>query len=102
MAEEPDAAIKTGGENMAQATSNKDIARRGQEIYESRIRALVEAEHKGKFLVLDVNSGDYEIDAEDIAAMKRARAKHPEAVFYIARIGFSSAYHLGGRLRAKP
>lgn len=85
---------------MTQTTSDKDIARRGQAIYESRIRALVEAEHKGEFLVLDVDSGDYEIDVEDIAAMKRARAKHPEAVFYIARIGFSTAYNLGGRLRA--
>ena len=85
---------------MTQTTADKDIARRGQAIYESRIRALVEAEHAGKFLVLDVNSGDYEIDVEDIAAMKRARVKHPKAMFYIARIGFPTAYNLGGRLRA--
>lgn len=85
---------------MTQTTSDQDIARRGQALYESRICAVVEAEHKGKFLVLDVDSGDYEIDAEDIMAMKRARAKHPDAVFYIARIGVTAAYNPGGRLRA--
>ena len=42
-----------------------EIVRRGEEIYDRDIRALVEAEHDGKFLVLDIESGDYEIGDDE-------------------------------------
>ncbi len=57
-----------------------------------------DASDQGKFLVLDVDSGDYELDADEIAAVKRARAKHPGAVFYILRVGRSAVYRLGRKV----
>src|SRR5262245_51586445 len=38
------------------------VVNRGEAIYQNQLRSQVEAGNKGKFLVIDVNSGDYEID----------------------------------------
>jgi hypothetical protein len=75
----------------------EEVATRGETIYEQQIRAKVEATHKGQFVVIDIETGDYEIDADDLAATKRALAKRPAAVLYGLRIGYPAAYRLGGR-----
>jgi hypothetical protein len=79
-------------------TSN-EIVQRGQVLYDQQIRRQVEASHKGKFLVLDIETGEYEIDADELAALKRAKAKNPDAALYILRVGYSTAYRVGGQGR---
>lgn len=76
-----------------------EIARRWQALYESRIRPDVERDHFGKFLVLDIDSGEYEIDADHLAASDRAAAKHPDAPLYAIRIGYRAAGRIGARSR---
>jgi hypothetical protein len=76
--------------------ASSEIVRRGQALYDQQIRAKVEASHKGEFLVLDIESGEYEIDASDVAALQRAKAKRPDAALYILRIGYPTAYRVGG------
>ncbi len=73
----------------------EEIVRRGQLLYEQRIRHETEAGSKGKFLVVDIETGQYEIDASDLEAMQRARAANPDAALYVMRIGFPTAYRLG-------
>ena len=75
-----------------------EVARRGEAIYEQHLRANVEAQHRGKFLVLDIETGAYEIDDDDLVATKRALATRPDAVLYGLRIGYPTAYRLGARL----
>jgi hypothetical protein len=41
----------------------EEIAARGEAIYDRDIRHKVEGTHDGKFLVLDIETGEYEIDA---------------------------------------
>jgi hypothetical protein len=48
-------------------------------------------------LVIDIESGAYEIDADDLTATKRLLASCPDAVIYGLRIGFPTAYRIGGR-----
>ena len=73
-----------------------EVAQRGEAIYEHQIRVHLAPEHTGKFVVIDIETGDYELDADDLAATKRALAKRPEAVLYGLRVGFPAAYRLGG------
>ena len=75
-------------------------AERGQALYDEQIRARVEEEHRGKFLILDVNTGDYEIDAEDMIASERLLVRRPEAVLFGVRVGYRAAYRLGGNKQA--
>ena len=76
--------------------SREEVAQRGEAIYEQEIRPHVESESKGKYLVLDIETGEYEIDQDDLAATKRLMAKRPDAVVYGLRIGYPAAYRLGG------
>lgn len=76
-----------------------EIDRRGEELYQERIRALVETpENLGREIVIDVETGDYEIDADGLSASLRLLARHPNAPLYGVRIGYNAVYTLGGVL----
>jgi hypothetical protein len=75
--------------------SSAEIAERGQALYDRDIRDRLDASARGKFLALDIETGEYEIDADERAALKRARAKRPDAALYLLRIGRPTAYRLG-------
>ena len=74
-----------------------DVERRGQALYEEKIRSRVEATERGKFVVIDVGSGDYEIDSDDAAATVRLMARSPGAVTYAVRVGHAAAYRMSPR-----
>ena len=79
------------------------LAQRGQEYYDRVLRAEVEPEHKGEFLVLEVESGEYELDADEAAALNRAMERHPDHVFYVLRVGSRTAHRIGARFaRSQP
>ncbi len=81
--------------------SAAEVVSRGEAIYERRIRKIVEPGNRGKFVVIDVDTGDYEIDADDLQATKRLLAKRAQAAIYGLRIGFPAAYRLGGGAAAE-
>ena len=77
--------------------TTEEVARRGEELYERSVRARVEPENDGRFLALDVESGDYELADEALAATARLRERRPGAVAYLVRVGRPAAFQLGGR-----
>jgi hypothetical protein len=77
--------------------SKDEFAQRGDAIYERDVRPLVEPEHNGKFVVIDIDSGAYEVDAEELAASDRLYARYPNAQPWVRRVGRSYAWRLGGR-----
>ena len=86
---------------MAKTTlDHEELARRGREYYDRALRGDLEPEHNGKFLVLEVESGDYELDESQLAALERAEGKHPDSVFYILRVGHRTAARIGAQSRA--
>lgn len=79
----------------------KELARRGQDYYDRFLRDELEPEHKGKYLVLDLDTGDYEMDRNELEAFDRARTRMPGKVFYFLRVGYPTAYRLGFRSSRK-
>ena len=77
---------------------HRELARRGREYYDRVLRAKLEPEHTGKFLALEVETGDYELGDSQLEALDRAEAKHPDRVFYILRVGYRTAARLGAQL----
>jgi hypothetical protein len=75
--------------------SSEEIASLGQARYDQEIQNQLDASARGKFLVLDIETGEYEIDVDERVALKRARSKHPDAALYLLRIGHPTAYRLG-------
>lgn len=79
--------------------SKEEFARLGDEIYESQIRSQVEEGNHGKIVAIDLETGDFEIDAREIAACDRLEARHPEAQIWIVRIGSRHIRRFGGRTK---
>ncbi len=78
--------------------TKEEIAHRGREIYERDIRSGVEHDHDGRFLVVDITTGHYEIADDELVAFERAEQKNPEGSFFGLRVGRRAAHRLGGRL----
>ena len=72
-----------------------EVAARGEAIFAQQIRSGLTPADKGTFVVIDIETGIYEIDHDDLMATKRALAKRPGAVLYGLRIGYPAAYRLG-------
>lgn len=83
--------------NRAKYTK-EEIARRGREVYERDIRSEVEHDHDGRFLVVDITTGRYEIADDELTAFGKAEEKNPNGPFFLVRVGRSAAHRLGGRL----
>ena len=77
------------------ALTPDQVAESGEKIYQQQLRDKVECEHRGRFLVLDIVSGDYEIDDRDVVASGRLLERRPEGILYGVRIGHPTAYRLG-------
>jgi hypothetical protein len=77
--------------------SKEEIQKRAEEWYENNLRPIVETgDNVGKIIMIDIESGDYEIDPVSLTAAHRMKAKHPDAVLYAMRIGYDAVYSFGG------
>lgn len=76
--------------------SNEEIVRRGEEIYERDLRAMLEPGNVGKVVVIDIETGEYEVDEDEVAAARRALVKNPGATLYGTRIGYPALAKIGG------
>ena len=75
-------------------------ARRGQAAFEQHVRPRLRPEDEGKFVAIDVQTGDYEIDADDYAATGRLLARLPAARVWLMRAGQATAYRMRRRAAA--
>jgi hypothetical protein len=75
--------------------TRSEIAARAKAIYEEKLRNLVEPHHVGKYLVINVETGEYELDADDTAASRRAYEKFPNAALYGMRVGYPAWGRIG-------
>jgi hypothetical protein len=69
----------------------KELVAKGKVVYE-RFRKKLEKKYFGKFVAIEVESGDYFLGDTLAEADTKARAKHPDKVFYAVRIGFPTAF----------
>jgi hypothetical protein len=72
-----------------------ELARLGGEIFERRVRTALRPEDNGKFVAIDVETGEFEADEDDYAAVVRLRSRQPAADIWLMRAGFPAAYRIG-------
>ena len=75
----------------------EEFARRGDAIYEKDILPKLVAKDVGKFLAIDIETGEHEIAADEMKAGDKLLARLPEAQIWMVRIGYASAHSFGGR-----
>jgi hypothetical protein len=81
--------------------SKEDHARRGTQIYEQHVRSQVEAGNHGKIVAIDIDSGDFEVADEGLAAANTLRSRRPDAQIWCVRIGYPVVHRFGPRLPAE-
>ena len=80
----------------------EEIVKRGEAIFEKSVKQHLKRRARLDFVVIDIETGDYEVDAKELAACDRLRERIPDAQLYGRRVGSRFARHFGGRkLQAK-
>jgi transcriptional antiterminator Rof (Rho-off) len=74
--------------------SGEELARRAHDLYDQKIREEVEPAHNGEFLVIDVETGDYEVDADEMSALDRAHARRLNPSLFLMRVGYPTAHRM--------
>lgn len=77
--------------------SKEEFARRGDELYERQIRPKVEPANEGKFVAIDIDTGEFELADDELAACDRPLARCPDAQTWLVRVGSRYIHRFGGR-----
>lgn len=77
--------------------SKEEFARRGDEIYQTRIRPQIEKDNYGKIVAIDIETGAFEVAEDIVTASQQFLAKYPDAQTRFIRIGHQAVYHFGAR-----
>jgi hypothetical protein len=81
----------------------EEFHRRGDEIYERDIKPRLTPEDHGKFVAIDIETGEYEIDEKEDVASNRLDARIPNAQTWLKRVGYRYVRRFGFTVRpAKP
>ncbi len=76
--------------------SKEEFAKRGDHIYEVEIRPKVVADDHGKYVAIDIETGQWEMDADEIVAGDRLLSRVPDAQMWMTRVGYGYTRRFGG------
>ncbi len=77
------------------SAETQELARRAEDLYERRLRELLEKTHHGFFVSIEPDSGDYFLGRSLDEAIERAQEAKPNRALYTRRIGFPGAFEIG-------
>ena len=77
----------------------EEFARRGDQVYETQVRPHLKAEDQGKFAAVDIESGAYEVDVDELVACDKLTARLPQAQIWMVKVGSRYMHRFGGRDR---
>ena len=91
------APILPTGESTVPTTKRTldELARLGGDIFDRQVRPALRPEDDGKFVAIDVETGDYEIDEDDYGAVARLRSRKPAADVWLVRAGYPTTCRIG-------
>lgn len=69
----------------------EQVAKAGQELYDSQLKQLLEPGSNGRFVAIEPTTSSYFIGSTVVEALENAELKFPNADFHVVRIGFPAA-----------
>jgi len=79
------------GEGNSSTSSGRfspdEVSQNGERIYFEKLKPELENSHRGEFLVINVATEEYVVDADKLAALDKAEEKFGKGFFYIVQIG---------------
>lgn len=82
-------------------TQQRDMSADGRALYQNRILPHLGADDRGRLVIIDVDTGDYEIDGPGIDALSLLLRRRPNARLWMERVGHPAAFHMGSRITAE-
>ncbi len=70
--------------------SKQEFARRGEQVFLGRIMQQIAPGHDRDYVAIDIETGEYEVDRNELAAFDRLLARLPRVQVWLRRVG--SAY----------
>jgi hypothetical protein len=75
--------------------SKEEFQRRGTEIYEKKIRPLVEMGNHGRYVVIDIESGEIQVGDKDMELGQELIDRNPACQLWMVRIGHRAVERYG-------
>ncbi len=78
------------------SAETKAVIDRAKQIYASQLQKELESQHRGRFVAIEPESGEYFLGDTFDEAVKAARTKYPSRLSHGIWIGHRAAFHIGG------
>ena len=75
----------------------EERARLGTEIFDRLVRPKLRPDDDGKFVAIDVVSGEFEVDEDDYTAVRRLKSRNAAAEIWLMRAGEATTYRIRAR-----
>jgi hypothetical protein len=76
--------------------SKEEFARRGDALVQKKVRPNLKAADKDKFVAIDIDSGEYELDKNEMKAVARLRKRIPDPQIWLVHASLGYLHRFGG------
>ena len=81
------------------SAETKSVIERAKRLYAEQLQAVLEPQHRNRFVAIEPESGEYFLGDTFDEAVRSARAKYPLRLSHTIRIGHRAAFHMGSMRR---
>ena len=83
--------------------SKEEFARRGDALVDSKVRRNLTPADEDKFVAIDIETGEYELDKNEMKAAERLRRRVPDPQIWLVHVTLGYLHRFGGHgLRGQP
>jgi hypothetical protein len=80
---------------LAPKYGKEEFARWGQAIYERDVLPKIGEVNTGKIVAIDIDSGEFEMDVDNLRAATSLRERLPDAQIWCVRVGYPAVDRIG-------
>lgn len=83
--------------------SQEEFARRGDALVETKVRPCLTAADDDKFVAIDIETGEYELDQNEMTAVDRLRKRLSDPQIWLVHVTLGYLHRFGGHgMRGQP
>ena len=76
--------------------SKEEFVRRGDALVESKVRPNLTGADADKFVAIDIETGEYELDKNEMKAVGRLRKRIPDPQIWLVHVTLGYLHRFGG------
>lgn len=73
----------------------EQISENGVKIYQDKLKSILEPTQIGKFVAIEVVSGEYFIGETILEAIQKGKEKYPNRLLHTIKIGYEGIFKMG-------